>query len=113
MLLESARNSYNCVDASDVDRFIEFQYGRPYSVARAVDSLDHDTLHIAELVLTHPAHVSDGEVVPRPGVGPEALAEIKAWQNGTAPEPTPELLLSDLASRALIPAGDYLIDICL
>ncbi|MER0476950.1 hypothetical protein ABR737_01025 [Streptomyces sp. Edi2] len=113
MQLGITRHSYNCVDAADLEQFIQSQYNRPYNVVSALQTFnDNDALHIAEVALTHTALDGTGKIVHRPGVGPESLAQIAAWQTGEGGEPTPEILLSDLASRNLIPAGDYLIDIC-
>lgn len=115
MPLAFTSRTYHLIAHLELDRFATEHYGRPYSVVAALEATN-GTDYAVQASTDHRAweqpHGQDGaQLVTRPGPDPDEQQAIEDWRAGQASEPHPSAVLSDLADRGLVPAGEFLISV--
>ncbi|MGW1976689.1 hypothetical protein [Streptomyces sp. NPDC001889] len=110
MQLNTTSVTYHQIGHEDLEAFAEAHYGRRYSAVSGLWAVS-EAHYSATASPTHRGTGPDGRPAERPGLGPEDRAALTAWLSGHGHYPPPAVLLSDLALRGVIPAGEYLIHV--
>ncbi|MFG2847452.1 hypothetical protein ACGF12_30430 [Kitasatospora sp. NPDC048296] len=114
MIPNTTTETFHVVNASDLDRFVEAQYGLPYCAHVALEASNGDHC-VAKAATEHQEREDPSDPtsprVGRPGLDPWDQEELTTWLTGDGDAPKPHVLLSDLACRELVPAGTYLIEV--
>jgi hypothetical protein len=96
--LEMNTRTLSTVKYSELERFVKEVYGQDWSFV-AAEETSNDTQHTF--------HV-DGRI------SSHDMDAVGGWQLDPNPSfcPSAQVILDDLCSRLMIPAGEYLVEVC-